>query len=266
MRYFVLSCILSMASLCFAENEKSSVKSDETVCQEKAETAQSPLDKILENLNNRTKSLKTLESDVKFLAIKDPEILNSRELKKGKLYFKSEKNRSWIRIHFVTSQVDDEEEENRIENIVFDGIWLTMVDYENESVNKYEQAPEKEPIGAFDFINRNFPMIGFTKTEELKKDYNIKLIDDSKDDPNGLISINLKPKKESKHVEDYKTIDIWVSKKTFLPTKMVTKSTEDDVYELILTNVKVDKKMKNGVFVVETPKGFSENIEKLKKQ
>ncbi|MCK5000575.1 MAG: outer membrane lipoprotein carrier protein LolA [Anaerohalosphaera sp.] len=272
MRHVIIFCVLftAVTPFCFAECaqqiEKDIVKSDKAPCQTQDGPVNTLLENILKKLNNRTKTLKTLEADVKFLTIRDPEMLDSKVLKKGKLYYKSEKNRSWIRIDFYTLKVDDEEEEKRVENIVFDGLWLTMVDHENETVNLYEQAPEKKPIGAFDFVNRNFPMVGFTKTADLKKEYEIKLLDSKKSDPNGLAHINLVPKIESRHEDEYKKIDIWVDKKTFFPTKMVTISTEDDVYDLVLTNLKVDKNIKNTVFVVETPKGFSKNIEKLKKQ
>ena len=233
-------------------------------CQPKEEM--SPLDKTLDSMQKKTDSIKTFQADVTYLFIQDPDLLDARRLQTGKLYYKKDDKKSNIRINFETLAIDEEDKEQHKEQIIFDGVWLTKIDYVNETVNSWQQAEENKPVNAFEFVSRNFPMVGFTKTEELRKHFDITLIENPKDDPNNQIHLNLKVKKDSKYKDQYKTMDFWVDKKSFIPVRMKTISLEDDVYDIRILKPLINKNFKNSVFLVENPKHFSQNREPLKKK
>ena len=189
--------------------------------------------------------------------------MDSRTLQKGKFYYQKEKERSKIRINFDKRKQDDEDEYKRLEQIVFDGVWLIRIDHELKTMKYDQRTEEDKPVEAFEFISRNFPMIGFTKTEELQENFDIKLLPTA-NDPNSPIHLRLKPKPASKYAKEYSRLNFWIDKKTFLPSRLVTTEIEGNIYDIKLKKIKANKKIKKAVFKVETPAGFTEDRRPLK--
>lgn len=266
--------LIAMITPCLAENcTENSDNGTVTNCtatenksEKPCEKVKSELDITLEKMHQKNVSLNTFQADVSYLFIQDPELLDSKRVQKGKLYYKKQKAKSNIRINFDTLSIDDEDEEKRKEQILFDGVWLTKIDYENETVSSWQQAEKDKPVDAFEFLSKNFPMAGFTKTQDLRKHFDVTLVEDGKNDPNDQIHLHLKVKKGSKFKDQYKTMDLWVGKKSFMPVRMLTFSVEGDIYDIRLLKPLLNKNIKNSVFVVETPKHFSQNREPLKKK
>ncbi|MHC5060856.1 MAG: LolA family protein [Planctomycetota bacterium] len=222
-------------------------------------------DDILARLRTQTSQLKTYQAKINYLFIQDPEFLDSQTLRKGQLYYKFDKTGSRLRVSFETLKQDDGEDEKYAEEFIFDGVWLTRIDYQLEKVDFYQQVPEDKPIDVFEFISHRFPLVGFAKTEHLRSQFDITIIPQKKAKSNTPIGLRLIPKKDSAYKDDYKSINFWIDKKTFLPAKIGATSTEDDIFDIELLDIKVNKKIKNGVFKLETPKHFSQNRAPLKK-
>jgi len=229
------------------------------------------LDEILDKLTASNKSLKTYRAKISYTFIQDPELINSITIRKGNIYYKKSKNRSDLLIDFTTIKQDDADEEKHNEKYLFDGVYLKIIDYQNKTINSYQKAPKNNPKDAFEVITSEFPMVGFTNPELLKREFNISLVEKTKTIPANVIPIRLDVKKGSIYEEDYKTIDFWVDKATFLPTRLLTMSVPEpgskkgDIYDIILTKASINKKLPKGIFKVETPKDFSETITPLEK-
>ena len=160
----------------------------------------------------------------------------------------------------------------------FQGTWLVHIDNEIESVKYYQLAEAKEPnkpVDAFDLASRNLPMIGFTKIEDLKKQFEITLVEQKKSEPEDFIQLNLKVKPNSVYKDDYVYIDFWIDKKLGLPAKVFAVSTEPatepveqkDIYEIKFIKPKVNRKIDGKVFEFKIPEGFGEpEIIPLKKK
>ena len=223
----------------------------------------STLKGVLEKLRQQTSTLTSFAADIEYLFIDDPMMVDSRTLQKGKFYFQKDKKRSRIRINFDKRKQDDEDEYKRIDQIIFDGVWLIRIDHELKTIVYDQQAEKDKPIEAFEFISRNFPMIGFTKTEKLEKNFEIKMLKND-NDPNTPIHLRLKPKPESKYAKEYSRINFWIDKKSFLPSRLVTTEFaetegEGNIYDIKLKAIKANKKIEKAVFKVETPAGFTED-------
>ena len=95
-------------------------------------------------------------------------LLDSQTFRTGYLIFKKNNTSSHLRIDFDTIKEDNEKTQKYIEHIIFDGIWLTHIDYQTEHVKKIQQAEPNNPIDAFELARQHFPIIGFTKIPELK--------------------------------------------------------------------------------------------------
>jgi outer membrane lipoprotein-sorting protein len=219
-----------------------------------------PVDVVLKQLNQKTAELKSYQGQIEYRFIQP--LFESETLRKGVLYYARFGKKSKLRINFETRKQDDEEEEKYIEHYIFDGIWLTYVDYQSEQVKRYQQAEPNEPVDAFDLVSQNFPIIGFSKIEDLKKQFEIKLVKQKK----GKAQLHLKVKADSIYKDDYTSIDLWVDKKSHLPAAIRAISTEEDFCAIKLLKPKINKAIDKKVFEVKIPKGFGVEIIPLKKK
>ena len=243
-----------------AEKENDNGKSG---CQEKdtdAKDAQN-LEEILEKLNKKTTGLKSLVAEITYLYIQEPELLDSRTLRKGKIFYKKHDKESMIRINFETIQQDDWPSEDQKEQYIFNDYKITKIDYKLKQIDVHHLKRSEKPFDAFEFISQNFPMVGFTSTEKLKKEFDIQKIDSNEQKQ---IKLRLNVKKGSVYAQEYRIIDFWVDKELFLPTRFVSTTNQGDIYDIKFDNVKTNKNLQNSVFRLEKPSGFSENIRKSK--
>jgi len=217
------------------------------------------IDDILTRLQAQTSQLKSYQAEIHYLFIQDPESLDSRTLRKGTLYYKKDESGSKLRVSFNTLKQDDGDEEKYIEHFIFDGVWLTKIDFQLEKVDFYQQAPEDQPIDVFEFISHRFPLLGFTKIPHLRNQFHLTLIPPKEAKSNDFIGLRLSPKEDSIYKDDYATISFWVDNESFLTVKLAAKSTEGDISDIQLLDIKANKKIENAVFKLETPNHFSQN-------
>jgi len=229
-----------------------------------AELKPNRVEGILKELNAKTKELKTYQAGIEYL-FTQPDF-DSNTLRTGVLYYEKSGEKSNLRINFQTLKQDDEKVQKYAEHFIFDGVWLTVLDYQIKTHKRYQQAEPNKPVDAFDLVSKNLPIVGFTKIENLKKQFEIKLIERQKSGLENFVRLYLKVKPDSIYKDDYTSIDFWIDKKLYLPAKIVAVSTEEDIYEIKLLKPKVNKRIDKKVFEVKIPEGFGEEIIPLKKK
>jgi len=106
--------------------------------------------------------------------------------------------------------------------------------------------------------SNKIPLIGFAKTENLKEQFDITLVDPNNDEPATFFQLHLKVKPDSTYKDDYVSLDFWVDKELGLPTKIIAVSTEEDIYEIRLLKPKIGEKIDKKVFEFKIPRGFGE--------
>jgi len=239
---------------------------------------------VLEKLKKQTGELKSYQSRIEY-KFSQP-LLESETLRKGILYYQRAGGKSALRINFQTLRQDDEEEQKYIEQYIFDGVWLTHIDYQIKEVRRYQQAEPNQPVDAFELARENFPIIGFSKTEDLRKEFEISLVD-STGSPQveqkppvvpaqpvipaqagiqNSIHLHLKVKEDSIYKDDYTSIDFWIDRRLYLPAQIAAVTTEEDIYEIKLLDAKVNEKIAKKVFEVKIPEGFGMEITPLKEK
>ncbi|MDD5327677.1 MAG: hypothetical protein PHY02_07685 [Phycisphaerae bacterium] len=247
------------------------------------------VDTVLEQLKKQTAELKSYQCRIEYKFIQP--MLESETLRKGVLYYqksdgklagaKPSEARSALRINFQTLKQDDEEEQKYTEQYIFDGVWLTHIDYQIKEAKRYQKAEPNEPVDAFELVGENFPIIGFSKAEDLTKEFEIGLVDSTHSARSGqasspqvkqqdseaenFIHLHLKVKADSIYKNDYTTIDFWVDRKLHLPAKIVAVTTEEDIYEIKFLQPKVNNKVNKKVFELKIPDGFNIETEPLGK-
>jgi outer membrane lipoprotein-sorting protein len=237
-----------------------------SVSQEKIQTdGEAAIEEILSKMNMATKKLDSCQANLSYLVIQDPELLNSSTLQNGTLYYQKTDKGSKLRIRFDDMKQDDFEPVKQREEYLFDGIWLTRINYKLQQVDIYQQAPEDNPIGVFELISHNFPLIGFSNINDIKNNFDISLAPKT-GDPNQLACLLLKVKKDSDFLKDYDKVNIWVENDLYLPKKIAAHTHQGDEYYIEFKDMEINKKLENTVFDVETPAHFRKNIEPLKKE
>ena len=233
----------------------------------------------MKQLKKQTKELNSYHGRIEHL-FSQPKLFDSKALKKGDLYYEKSNGKSKLRINFETLKQDDEKEQKYPEHFIFDGIWLTRIDYQVKKTERRQLTEPNKPADPFELASREFPIIGFTKIEELKKQFEINLVQpvqtltssaDStqaegyeKDEPKTSFHLHLKIKPDSIYKDDYTSIDFWVDKKSDLPVKIIAITTEDDIYEIKFLKPAVNKKIDEKIFKFDIPQNFTMEIIPLK--
>jgi len=216
------------------------------------------VDAILARLNATSKDLKTYEAKVVYL--NDQTLLETKALRTGTLFFKGD-GRSKMRVSFTTLKQDNEPVAPTHEEYVFDGVNMTRINYDLKSIEIRQLSEPNHPLDAFELASRYWPIIGFAKVDELKKDFDVSLIADT----NTIIQLRLKSLPSSRYAQDYTFIDFWIEAASFLPIRMSAQSPDEIVYDFKLEDAVVNKKMNDDVFDIEVPAKFGKNIIPLEK-
>jgi outer membrane lipoprotein-sorting protein len=212
----------------------------------------------LDGLKQKTSRLQSYQCEVNYL-FSQP-LLESKTLRTGNLYYVRLGNGSKLRINFDTLTQDENPQQKYGEQYIFDGQWLTHIDYQIKQVQKRQLAEANEPtrqtnggqVDAFELARRNFPLIGFDRTEDLQQQFDVNLIGE----PNGLTHLHLKVKPDSQYKDDYKSVEVWIDKRLMLPAKISAVSTEGDIYEISFAKPKVNEAIDEKVFEFSIPDGF----------
>jgi outer membrane lipoprotein-sorting protein len=241
--------------------------------QQQKEQTKDPVDKVLEQLNNSTHELKSYQGQIEFKFIQ-PALFDSQDLRKGTLYYTKEGNKSKLRLNFQTRKQDEEKEQKYIEQYIvfdgdsltypgrrFEGTWLVGIDYqipEVKLVQLTEQDDPNKPMDVFELASEELPLVGFTKIEELKEQFEVSLVEQKTPESKDFIQVHLKVRPNSIHKDNYLYIDFWIDRKLNLPAKVVAVTTEEDIYEIKLLQPKVNKAIDSKVFDFKIPKNFGE--------
>lgn len=273
--------LLWAMSICLASESKKACTCPTCVAKRQAqEEVANDADKVLKQLNQKTSELTSIQAKIEYKFIQP--LLESEKLQKGVFYYAKTGNSSKLRLNFQTRTIDDEEEEKYVEEYIvlgganlshpghrFEGMWAVQIDYEMEGIRYIQLADVQDPnkpIDVFDLINKNFPMIGFSRIEDIKKQFEITLVEQKKPGSEDFIQVHLEVKPNSIYKDDYVSIDFWIDKKLGLPTKIVTVSTEPatepvelkDVFEIKFLNPKFNNTIDKKIFDFKIPTGFDE--------
>jgi outer membrane lipoprotein-sorting protein len=222
----------------------------------------SELGQLLEKINAATKTIQGCQASVDYLFVQEPELLNSRTLRKGTLYYQKTDKGSKLRLNFDTIKQDDADQQKKVEQYVFDGVWLTKIDFALRQVDQYQQAPIDKPVNVFEYISRHFPIVGFSGTDVLEKQFFIRLIPAAEGESK-MVHLELKVRPDSVYKDDYTQIDLWIHSDNYLPVKMKTTSIQGDIYEINLSKMELNKNLQDKIFAIDAPADFSKNVKTL---
>ncbi len=266
--------ILLLSSFCLGQG-CSDVSVDSTGSPQAGEsqvqkTQTDGVDEILGRLNKRSGEIRTYQCKIEHLS-RQP-LFDSQTLRTGKMWYLRGKSKSLLRVDFDTIKQDEEPQEKYVEQFFFDGVWLTRIDHQLKEVKKHQlidpnELKENRGVDAFDLLSEHLPIVGFTGTDKLKKEFNITSAEKDSNEPNDSVRLHMEVKSDSVYKEDWVWIDFWIDKNLYLPAKVVTLSTQEDVYEISFLNAVLNEPIDAEVFKVVVPEGFVEaEVVPLKKK
>ncbi|HEX42893.1 MAG TPA: hypothetical protein ENN81_12675 [Phycisphaerales bacterium] len=257
---FMMGILLGTVGYCLAQESQ--------VCPEQTapeKVALDPVDDVLAQLQAKTSKLTSYEAGIIY-RFKQP-LLESESLRRGVLHYAKYDQRTFLRIDFQTLKQDQEPEQRYRELYIFDGVWLTVLNYQVKSAKRHQLAEEDKPADAFNLASENLPVIGFTRITDLKREFEVRLVEERNPEKSGLIRLHLRTKPQSKYKDDYTSLDFWMDAKDGLPVKIVAFSPEEEVYEIELVEPKINLGVNRRVFEYNIPRDFGRpEIVPLKKQ
>jgi outer membrane lipoprotein-sorting protein len=155
-------------------------------------------------------------------------------------------------IHFTTKSVDGAKPVSEETKYIFDGAWLTKIDYPLKEVTRIQTAPANKRLKAIELFSDMIPVSVFTDSSKLLAEYEVKLVSECEA---GAV-ISLKPKKKV----SAELLTIELNKTNGLFTKITTTLKDGGKNTLSFSNLKLNELLQKERFNAETPAGFTENI------
>jgi outer membrane lipoprotein-sorting protein len=219
---------------------------------------------VLDRLKAEAANLKSYECKVDYI-FRQP-VFDSAERRKGTLQYARIEDHSYLYIDFTSLQYDQEKEQKHREQYLFDGVWLTFIDHENRNVQRQQIAEPNAPVDAFALVSQRVPIMGFSKIDDLEKQFEIELITPQAPADSSVYQLHMKVKPDSIYKDEYTSMDVQVDKKKALPVKIVAVTTEQDVYEIKLSDPKINENIPKATFEISYPKDYSVETTPLKER
>lgn len=213
------------------------------------------LDKALQNLEAKATALKSYQVNMDYV-FKQP-LLESQQRRTGVLYYAKFDKESFLRIDFNTLQQDEEKPQTYQQQYIFNGVWLLEVDHQLKTATRRQLAEPNRPLDAFALASKHLPVLGFSKVEDLRRQFEISLVTEPQTDPAAPPHLHLKVKPDSVYRDDYVALDFWIDRQIGLPLRVEAVTPEEDVYQIRLTDPKVNAPLERKRFEVEIPRSFS---------
>jgi len=225
------------------------------------ESASAPLSEeveaVLQKIQQATKDLRHYQCGIDYV-LRQP-LLESETRRTGMVYYLRKPTGSRLRVNFETLQQDDQQRQRYAEQFFFDGVWLTHVDYQVKAVKKRQMAEPNRPVDAFDLASRDLPIVGFTGTEDLRRDFDMQVVPPRSGQPSErIVTLSLEARPGSLYGKDYRTIVFDVDRTLWLPARVKAESTDGDIYDVSFVQAKVNQPLEEAVFDLKIPKDFGD--------
>jgi outer membrane lipoprotein-sorting protein len=113
-------------------------------------------------------------------------------------------------------------------------------------------------VDALDLAGRDIPVIGFTGMEQLKDNFDIKMVPSKEKTSKEGVCLHLITKAGSSFKNDYRTILFWLDKEVWLPARIEATTVEGDIFRIRFIDSKVNQGIDDSIFNVKIPKGFNQ--------
>jgi outer membrane lipoprotein-sorting protein len=212
--------------------------------------AASSVDQILDALDARGKGLNSFTADVS-LSETDPSV-GDTTMRSGKTVYQLKSNGDGrIRVTFDTLDRGGHAVRETQIYMLDNGVLIDR-NYRTKSQTTRQVRQPGEKIDLFDLGSGAFPLPVGQSQDKVYKQFDVKKLDSTKDDPPGTVHIQLIPKPDTRFARQFKSIDVWVESKSHMPRRIATMdSTQTTMRTTDLQNIQVNPKVSDGDFTLE---------------
>jgi len=229
--------------------------------------------KLLDKIETRSNTLKTFQANMLFE--QQQLLIETVTIRKGQTYYQADDKRVQFRIHFDDWLQKDLEEDIKTvkptvydEDVVFDGMWLTLLNARTKSGRKQEISKTPHNKEAFRLGKGDIPLPFAIQKSDIIKEFDVKLVPIDPNKPDNLKEpashLYLKPKKKSSFAEKYVSLELWISEKTMLPLRIRYRANDDEVTTVTWSEIQADKSINPKTFEVTAPLGWDMETVPLK--
>jgi len=221
--------------------------------------------KLLDKIEARSNTLKSFQADMLFE--QQQLLIETVTIRKGQTYYQADDKRVQFRIHFDDwLQKDREEDITSIkptvydEDVVFDGMWLTLLNARTKSGRKQEISKIPHNKEAFRLGKGDIPLPFAIKKNDIIKEFDVNLVPTDPKKPETLkepaYHLFLKPKKDGSFAEKYVALELWISEKTTLPLRIRYRANDDEITTVTWSEIQADKGINPKTFEITVPAGW----------
>jgi len=169
-----------------------------------------------------------------------------------------------FRVHFDTSKLGVGKTVSRKDDYAYDGKNLTVVKAKNKTITRFQLPPGNKGADAMQLGKGPMPLPFGQKTADMIKYFVCTTRPRKATDVKDTVYLSLVPRKA--HAKQLNTVSIymWVSTKTHLPVKIVSRmKTKDDITTTFRKTV-INKAIKKNLFTIPKPFGWKLIVQPLK--
>ena len=189
------------------------------------------------------------------------------ERRRGKVYFQaaSGKRPAKFRVHFDTLQQSGGPRIRNVVDYVFDGAWLTVRKERIRQQTHYQVAPPGKHVDPLKLGKGPFPVPFGQKAEEVLRHFDARTRPPQKADPPGTDYLKLVARPGRRRELTLRWIEMWVSRRTGLPVKIVTEDRSQNRSTVLFEKIQTPEKFPPGTFALPTPpRGWEVRVEKFR--
>lgn len=235
-------------------------------------------DDLLNALQNADASFRSMVANLQKTKIFGELEGGGKQINTGRVVFLSEpgasggsKGRRMFQVDFLTTIVDNVQR-NEQRTFIFDGEWFVERKPDVKQIHKRQIVAPGQIVDPLAIGEGPFPIpIGQRRERILERfDAEIRPSDDFPDkDMVGGVPPQLKdtyqllltPREGMRESKQFQNIRIWYRKDNLLPVVARTSKRDDSIEIFVLTQIKINEAMPAGVFDINTPAGWDEQVD-----
>jgi outer membrane lipoprotein-sorting protein len=212
-------------------------------------TADSPLDTVLDALEQRGKDLKDFSADVKLTDVS--ERTGEATERTGKVvYHDREQGGSRIKVNFDKRKLESGATQDYRQDYLLQEGWLTDRDYKKKLEVRRQVLKPGQKMNLLKLGEGPFPLPIGQEKGEVKKQFEVTKVAPAADDPKDTVHVKLVPRKDSQFEKRFRQIDVYVDTKTNMPARIDTSEKPDTARTTELTGLKLNAGVKDEQFTL----------------
>ena len=228
--------------------------------------------KILDAMEAAGKTVKTVRADLSYKAFNTS--MGDEQYRTGWVAYQSKQlikigektitKSPMFRVHFDTVKMGKGKTISRKVDYAYDGKNLTVSKAKNKTITRFQLPPNSNADDVMQLGKGPMPIPFGQKTADMVKYFVCTTLPTRITDPKDTVYLSLVPRKI--HAKDLNTLNIhmWISTKTHLPVKIVTKDKAKDNITSTFSKTVINEVIKKDLFTIPKPLGWKLIVQPMK--